>query len=131
MLFPSRLFEGRAPNGGDLLAGFVGGMKDREALDLDDEALAALVIDDLRDLTGLDASPDMVRVLRYRQAIPQLVLGHPDRIERIQARRTQQPGLFLAGNYLIGVGLKDAVRSGLETAVDAGAWLAPAGEVPA
>ena len=126
VLFPSRLFEGRAPDGGDLLAGFVGGMKDPEALDLDDEALAAVVIDDLRDLTGLDATPDMVRVLRYRQAIPQLVLGHPDRMERIQARRNQQPGLFLAGNYTLGVGLKDAVRSGLETASEAVTWLAPA-----
>lgn len=124
VLFPSRLFDGRAPEGGDLLAGFVGGMKDPEALDLDDEALAEVVLDDLRDLTGLDATPDMVTVLRYRQAIPQLVLGHMERMERVQALRAEQPGLFLAGNYLIGVGLKDAVRSGLETAVDCGAWLA-------
>jgi oxygen-dependent protoporphyrinogen oxidase len=125
VLFPSRLFEGRAPEGGDLLAGFVGGMKDPGALDLDDEALAAIVIDDLRDLTGLDASPDMVKVLRYRQAIPQLVLGHMERMARIQARRAEQPGLFLAGNYLRGVGLKDAVKSGLDTAEDCAAWLAP------
>ncbi len=129
VLFPSRLFEGRAPEGGDLLAGFVGGMKDPEALDLDDEALAAVVLDDLRDLTGLDSPPDMVKVLRYRQAIPQLVLGHPERMERVQARRAEQPGLFLAGNYLLGVGLKDAVRSGLETAAEADAWLR--GEVAA
>ncbi len=101
VLFPSRLFDGRAPEGGDLLAGFVGGMKDPEALDLDDEALASVVLDDLRDLTGLEAPPDMVKVLRYRQAIPQLVLGHPDRLERVQARRAALPGLFLAGNYLL------------------------------
>jgi len=123
VLFPSRLFDGRAPYGGDLLAGFVGGMKDPEALDLDDEALAAVVTDDLARLTGLEATPDLVRVMRFRQAIPQLVLGHPERMERIQARRRELPGLFLAGNYLIGVGLKDAVRSGLETASDCGAWL--------
>jgi len=131
VLFPSRLFEGRAPDGGDLLAGFVGGMKDPEALDMDDDALAAVVIEDLKTLTGLDAVPDMVRVLRYRQAIPQLVLGHPDRMERVQARREAHPGLFLAGNYLIGVGLKDAVRSGLETAAACGAWLAPEPEAGA
>jgi oxygen-dependent protoporphyrinogen oxidase len=125
VLFPSRLFDGRAPEGGDLLAGFVGGMKDPAALDLDDEALAAIVLDDLRKLTGLDATPDMVQVLRYRQAIPQLVLGHLERMERVHARRAALPGLFLAGNYTIGVGLKDAVRSGLETATDCGAWLVP------
>jgi oxygen-dependent protoporphyrinogen oxidase len=130
VLFPSRLFDGRAPAGGDLLAGFVGGMKDPEALELDDEQLAAVVLDDLRDLTGLDATPDMVEVLRYRQAIPQLVLGHAERMERIQRRREGLPGLFLAGNYLLGVGLKDAVRSGLETAVACGAWLSDVEEVP-
>ena len=35
VLFPSRLFEGRTPPGGDLLAGFVGGVLDPHALDLD------------------------------------------------------------------------------------------------
>ena len=100
-------------------------MKDPGALDLDDDALAAIVLDDLADLTGLDAEPDMVRVMRYSQAIPQLVLGHPDRMERVTQRLEDNPGLFLAGNYLLGVGLKDAVRSGLETAVSCRAWLAP------
>lgn len=125
VLFPSRLFDGRAPDGGDLLAGFVGGVKDPEALELDDAALAAVVLDDLATLTGLDAEPDMVRVMRYSQAIPQLVLGHPQRMERVEQRLADQPGLFLAGNYLLGVGLKDAVRSGLEIAAECGAWLAP------
>ncbi len=126
VLFPSRLFEDRAPDGGDLLAGFVGGVRDTEALDLSDDELAAIVLGDLRDLTGLEAEPDMVRVLRYRQAIPQLVLGHLERMERVRERLTANPGLFLAGNYLLGVGLKDAVRSGLETAETCRDWVTPA-----
>ncbi len=130
VLFPSRLFEDRAPDGGDLLAGFVGGMKDPEALDLSDEELGELVLADLRTLTGLDAKPDTVRVMRYRQAIPQLVLGHLERMERVRERLEANPGLFLAGNYLLGVGLKDAVRSGLETSTACLSWLDPAEPEP-
>lgn len=114
VLFPSRLFAGRAPAGGDLLTGFVGGVLDRGALDLDDDALAAVVRADLQTLTGLRTPPDLVRVRRVPAAIPQLVHGHLQRMAEVQQRLAAVPGLRLAGNYLTGVGLKDALRSGIE-----------------
>jgi protoporphyrinogen/coproporphyrinogen III oxidase len=127
VLFPSRLFDGRAPEGGDLLAGFVGGVSDPGALDLDDGALLDVVLGDLGRLTGLQKRPDFVDVRRHRAAIPQFVLGHLERMERLRGRAAGHPGLFLAGNWLSGVGMKDAVRSGVAAASDVAAWLeAPA-----
>ena len=116
VLFPSRLFEGRAPEGGDLLAGFVGGMLDPKALDLNDEDLASIVTNDLRNLIQLEQKPSFVRVLRYSHAIPQFVSGHLERMKSIQLDLQSLPGLQLAGNYLRGVGVKDAVRSGFDAA---------------
>jgi oxygen-dependent protoporphyrinogen oxidase len=116
VLFPSRLFHGRAPEGGDLLTAFVGGMTDRDALALDDHELVMIVRSDLERLTGFRRAPDMVRVARFREAIPQLVVGHLDRISKIRERLATLPGLHLAGNYLKGVGMKDAVASGFEAA---------------
>jgi oxygen-dependent protoporphyrinogen oxidase len=116
VLFPSRLFEGRAPEGGDLLAGFVGGVLDPAALDLEDEALLAVVRSDLVKLIGLETAPAFVRICRYPHAIPQLTLGHTDRMTNIEARLGRLPGVALAGNYLRGVGMKDAVISGFEAA---------------
>jgi len=116
VLFPSRLFEDRTPAGGDLLTGYVGGALDREALDLDDAALAKIVRDDLHTLCGLKTAPTMVRVVRHRHAIPQLVAGHLERIDELRQRLRALPGLQLAGNYLHGVGIKDAVRAGIEAA---------------
>ena len=116
VLFPSRLFEGRAPEGGDLLAGFVGGVLDPAALDLEDEALLAVVRSDLVKLIGLETAPAIVRIFRYPHAIPQLTLGHTDRMTNIEARLGRLPGVALAGNYLRGVGMKDAVISGFEAA---------------
>ena len=66
----------------------------------------------LSSLIGLDRSADQVIVRRYRAAIPQLVLGHLDRMETVRSRLEELPGLLLAGNYLTGVGLKDALASG-------------------
>ncbi len=116
VLFASRLFDGRAPEGGDLLSGFVGGMLDEQALALDDQALCSIVTDDLERLTGLTEGPDFVRVERYPQAIPQLTMGHLERMARVSERLAGLPGLQLAGNYLHGVGMKDAVASGFAAA---------------
>lgn len=116
VLFPSRLFEGRTPPGGDLLAGFVGGTLDPDALALPDDALVEAVRGDLRTLTGLQAPPDLVEVRRYRGAIPQFTQGHLERMDRVRSHLARHPGLFLAGNYLGGVGMKDAVRAGFEAA---------------
>ena len=116
ILFPSRLFADRAPAGGDLLTAFIGGMLDRPALDLADDELLAAVMKDLEKLTGFNDGPDLLRVARYPQAIPQFTLGHLERMAGIHERLESLTGLCLAGNYLHGVGLKDAVASGLGAA---------------
>ena len=116
VLFCSRLFPNRAPAPGDLLAGFIGGMRNPEALTLDDQALSSIVQDDLARLTGMSQGADFVQVKRYRQAIPQLTVGHCERISLMEDRLQHIPGLHLAGNYISGVGLKDAVGSGFLSA---------------
>ncbi len=116
VLFPSRLFPGRAPEGGDLLTAFVGGSTDPEALDLSDQDLVDLVQADLRHLTGHGETPDFTMVRRHPVAIPQMVHGHLERMAEVQERLGALPGMVLAGNYLHGVGLKDAVASGREAA---------------
>lgn len=116
VLFPSRMFGDRAPAGGDLLTGFVGGSMDRAAMDLEDGDLVRTVMDDVGRLTGLAREPDHVRVLRYAAAIPQLEHGHLGRMRAVRKRLSALPGLVLAGNYLGGVGMKDAIGSGMEAA---------------
>jgi oxygen-dependent protoporphyrinogen oxidase len=118
VLFPSRLFSDRAPAGGELLTAFVGGMLDLGALDLDDAALRDLVLADLAALLGALPAPELVRVLRYPAAIPQLTAGHLERIGAAAAELAAKGGLRLAGNYLAGVGLKDAVAAGRRAAAE-------------
>jgi oxygen-dependent protoporphyrinogen oxidase len=49
-------------------------------------------------------------MVRWHHAMPQYCLGHLDRLQRIEARRAQIPGLYLTGNAFDGVGIPQCIR---------------------
>jgi oxygen-dependent protoporphyrinogen oxidase len=57
--------------------------------------------------------------------MPQYVLGHLDRVERIEAVLEAHPGLAVAGAAYRGVGIPDCIRSGEEAAEAVVRALAP------
>ena len=71
---------------------------------------------DLGDTMGIDAEPEMVRIYRHRRAIPQYLVGHAARLERIEARLRSYPGVILTGNAYRGVGINDCVHQAKEAA---------------
>jgi protoporphyrinogen/coproporphyrinogen III oxidase len=114
--FSSVKYRGRAPAGFTLVRGFVGGALQPQMMDLDDEGLAARVRQELADLLGIRALPELTRVARWPQAMPQYHLGHLERVARIGGRLATLPGLHLAGNAYRGVGIPDCIASGEEAA---------------
>jgi oxygen-dependent protoporphyrinogen oxidase len=108
----SSKFAGRAPAGTALFRLFLGGARHPEQVELDDDALVALARTELRETLGVAAEPTLVRVVRWRRAMPQYHVGHAARVERIEARVAAVPWLALAGNAYRGVGIPDCVRSG-------------------
>lgn len=116
VLFPSRLFANRVPKSGDLLTAYVGGVNNPDALDLSDENLVAKVQSDLFRFTHIHTPATTTRVQRITAAIPQFNQGHQARNERLCKALSAHSGLLLAGNYLRGVGLKDALQSGIDAA---------------
>jgi oxygen-dependent protoporphyrinogen oxidase len=48
--------------------------------------------------------------------MPQFLVGHPERVRRIETQRSHFPGLALAGNAYSGVGIPDCIHSGEEAA---------------
>jgi oxygen-dependent protoporphyrinogen oxidase len=63
--------------------------------------------------------------------MPQYLLGHPQRIARIEAAQRKHPGLYLAGSAFHGVGLPDCIASGERAADAAAAHLRTSGLVSA
>jgi oxygen-dependent protoporphyrinogen oxidase len=112
----SQKWDDRAPDGAVLLRIFAGRFGGRDlTLDTDDE-LVALALEEL-NLVGVTAEPALSRIQRWPDGMPQYVLGHLDRLERIDSRLLEHPGLAVAGAAYRGVGIPDCIRSG-ETAAE-------------
>jgi oxygen-dependent protoporphyrinogen oxidase len=111
----SSKWEGRAPAGSVLLRVYTGRFGRDDLTVEDDAALVELAREELR-LLGVRAEPTFVRVHRWPRGMPQYVLGHPERLRRIDAALERHPGLALAGAAYRGVGIPDCIHSGEEAA---------------
>jgi oxygen-dependent protoporphyrinogen oxidase len=79
---------------------------------LDDEALVARLRDDLRRFTGIEATPTLVHVQRWSAGLPQLHVGHLERLRAVRAELAAElPGVALAGASYEGVGLTSCLSS--------------------
>ena len=115
-LWDSSIFPNRAPDDHILLRTMVGGSKSPEFAMLDDDKLVSTVFDELKPLMSLKGEPDMVRIYRWEKAIPQYLLGHGERLRRLDEHLDSFPGLYLAGNALRGVGMNDCIENGYKVA---------------
>ena len=113
----STKFPHRAPEGHALIRVFVGRAGQEEQITWDDEALLAIAREELELTLGITAEPLLTRIFQWEKAMPQYNLGHPERLERIDAALAAFPGLGLAGNGYQGIGIPDCIHSG-ELAVE-------------
>lgn len=78
---------------------------------------------ELRRLMGITAEPIFAVNHRWPGSMPQYTVGHTERVQAIQARIAEIPGLHLAGNAYAGIGIPDCVRSARQAAEAAQASL--------
>jgi oxygen-dependent protoporphyrinogen oxidase len=114
----SRKWEGRAPDGALLIRVYAGRFGGPDLTTETDEDLVRLALDEL-SLLGIDAGPILTRVQRWPRGMPQYVLGHAERLARIEAALTDLSGLAVAGAAYRGVGIPDCIRSGEDAAESA------------
>ena len=115
----SSKWEGRAPAGHALLRAFVGGARDPDAIDLPDGDLLAIATRDLGRVLGIRTPPEFARVYRWRDASPQLTVGHDARVRRIGELLAHYQGLFVTGRGLRAVGIPDCISDARSTAAAA------------
>lgn len=115
-LWDSSIFPERAPEGHVLLRSMMGGATNPGAIGLSETEVLQRTRTDLRDIMGIDAAPEFVRIFRHPQAIPQYLCGHARRLAAINERQKAHRGLFITGNAFCGVGLNDCVNAANHTA---------------
>lgn len=86
------------------------------AADLSDEAMIDAVTTELSQLIGLTALPVFSRVVRWPGTLPQLAVGHVERVAAARAELARRPGLHLAGSASDGLGLTSTIASGTAAA---------------
>ncbi|MEK7775258.1 MAG: protoporphyrinogen oxidase [Candidatus Zixiibacteriota bacterium] len=109
-IWTSSIFRDRAPEHKVQFRTMIGGDGDRDSVNLSNDALQQIVCKELGDIIGLSKDPDMVRIYRLERGIPQYVIGHADRIERIENELQKLGKLYLTGNAYYGVGLNDCIK---------------------
>jgi oxygen-dependent protoporphyrinogen oxidase len=102
-------FFGRAPDDVVLLRVFIratGGETEGKT----EAELADMARGELESILGVRVAPLWSRAYRWDRAMPQYVVGHVARVERIERQLEALPGLVLAGGAYRGSGIPDTVR---------------------
>ena len=113
--FSSTKFVGRAPVGKVLIRAFAGGEGDSLS-SLADVELTRKLADELRPILGISGEPEGKVFYRYEESLPHYLVGHLEKVRRIDNELEAMPGLALAGNAYQGVGIPDCVKSANEAA---------------
>ena len=119
--FPRSLFENHAPDGHVLVTAYVGGARRPDVTDLSETQLAELVCRDLEPILDIRATPRMVCVSIWPDALPQAVAGHARRIAAADTVETTAGPLALAGGWRDGLSVGEVLSrrsAGRRTARD-------------
>jgi protoporphyrinogen/coproporphyrinogen III oxidase len=115
----SHKFPQRAPFAGTLVRFFLGRAGNEHVIHQPDDQLIAVARSELRRLCAVTATPVLARVFRWPGSMPQYVVGHRARLERLDALLRGVPGLLLAGASYRGIGIPDCIASGWAAAASA------------
>jgi oxygen-dependent protoporphyrinogen oxidase len=107
----SSIYPGhRAPDDACQLRLFLGGALHPTLAREAEDDLTAIAAAELRRTLGVRATPLACEVHRHLEAMPQYLLEHGKRVEDIERRSQDHPGLFIGGNGMRGLGMDSLVR---------------------
>jgi oxygen-dependent protoporphyrinogen oxidase len=121
VVFESVVWEGRAPAGQVLFRCIYGGGRDPSAFDFDDATLLAQARSDLATALDLRAEPTHQSVVRWRQGIPRVTMGHADRVAAAQAV-ARRHRIVLAGADYRGVSVNDLCADATVVTQEVAQW---------
>jgi protoporphyrinogen/coproporphyrinogen III oxidase len=109
--FSSVKYAGRAPDDEVVLRAFLGGVTQAESLNQSDEKLIETATGELASLLKITGAPQLTRLRRYNNAMPQYHVGHVKKVAAIRDQLAHYGELQLAGNAYDGVGIPDCIAS--------------------
>jgi oxygen-dependent protoporphyrinogen oxidase len=114
--FTSLKYPDRAPEGAILVRASLGGDRHALVIGQDDDDLIALVHEELSRLFKIEGRPILASAQRQMFALPQYRPGHQQQIDAVRTILADFPGLALAGNAYMGIGIPHCIESGQQAA---------------
>ena len=115
-LWTSCLFSNRAPVGMVALNAFVGGARQPELTELNDERVIQITLDEIKSTMQFSGKPVYLNITRWQKSIPQYELGYQQKMDTLVRFEESNQGIFLAGNYRGGISVGDCVKNAYEIA---------------
>ncbi|RIV28616.1 protoporphyrinogen oxidase [Alicyclobacillaceae bacterium I2511] len=101
-----------AKDGRVLIRCYVGRSGQQESLQLENDAITAMVQDELRKVLNISAQPWFVKITRWPQSMPNYPVGHTDLVSDVElALQNEAPGVFIAGAGYHGLGIPDCIAN--------------------
>lgn len=108
-----------APPDKALIRCYIGRAGDDDVVNHSDEALVQTVISDLKRVYAITSDPDFHVVTRWKNAMPQFVVGHQAWLKQVNEQMDQHyPGIFLVGASYAGSGIPDCIDQGKKAVED-------------
>lgn len=115
--YSSNKYPGRVPEDEILLRVFMGGALNPAVLEKSDEQVLELAAEELREILDWRGKvPVRQTVIRWQNAMPQYLVGHVERMNRLDEQLESVPSLKLCGAAYRGVGIPQCVRGGRRAA---------------
>ncbi len=106
----SEKYAGRCPEGLVLARVFMGGAVRPELMDKSDDELLAIAKKEIHELLGAQSLPRWQTIVRWTEAMPQYLVGHPSLVTAIRQSVEVDASLRLVGNAFDGVGIPQCIQ---------------------
>lgn len=106
-------WPGHAPEGKMLFKAFIGKVGDETVVDLSDNEIEKIVLADLRKSLNLTGEPEFTVVSRWKETLPQFLVGHHDRVDQAKQELTAIfPTIQMIGSSFEGYGFPGCIEQG-------------------
>lgn len=109
-LFSIHMFPGRAPEAMNLIEILVGGARNPERLDLDDNEIIERAIADVAQMIPLPQKTTFRKLIRPKVGIPQLEMGHLEFVRYRDSLQKDHENLQICGFGWEGIGINDMIK---------------------
>ena len=113
VLYISSIFKNRTPEDSVLLTVFIGGSRQPELVNLNDEKILHIIKNDLTKIFNIDVKPLFMDKKTWKKSIPQYNLGYDNFINCIKDFELKNSGFHFTGNFLNGISLQDNMINAL------------------